>query len=80
MVGRSVELGPRDAIKRHVRVTCMEEKMRGRPRIGPPVTVRLPLEYMAALTRLRGDRVSQPEMMRQLIEEALVARGEIPTR
>jgi len=54
--------------------------MRGRPRIGPPVTVRLPLEYMAALTRLRGDRVSQPEMMRQLIEEALVARGEIPTR
>lgn len=48
--------------------------------IGPPVTVRLPPEYMEALSRLRGTRYSQPEILRQLIEEALIGRGEINPR
>lgn len=58
----------------------MSEKKTGRPVIGPPVTVRLPLEYMEALSRLRGSRYSQPEILRQLIEEALIGRGEINPR
>lgn len=58
----------------------MSGARRGRPPIGPLVKVHLPMEYLTALTRLRGDRYTQPEMLRQLIEEALIRRGEIESR